>query len=294
MKKFVIATAMLFFLAGIATPVQASQVAAKKYLTCADLLKKNPNGVAENKKARNKAVKNGFAKPKVSKSLYKKNSKRLDSNKNGVMCEQKAGTTSSSTAPPAVVKLGIKPPNPDLSWNSATPMYQYEFQIPADAVSQLDEIQVTRIVDKIKDPAPTTSTTSCRDGVCTISGISDAPWGSEVVLSVVTKGVNGMSSKPVTTSAVFPARPKQTNTWTFVANGSRTAVPNSTGGDDWANGNQTRTLELSRRMDKWALLKYSVFANDNNGVASCEILRDGIRVDFKRSTGGSVNCFAGE
>ena len=293
MKKLVLATAMLFFLAGMATPVQASQVAAKKYLTCADLLKKYPSGVAKNTKAKNKAVKNGFAKPKVSKGLYKKSSRRLDSDKDGVMCEQKASITSSSTAPPAVVNLGIKPPNPDVSWSSTTPGYQYEFQMPAAAVSQPDEIQITRTVNKTKDPAATTSTTSCRDGVCTITGFHNAPWGSEVVLSVVTKGVNGMSSDPVTTSTVFPPRPKQTNTWTFVANGSRTAVPNSTGGDDWANGNQTRTLELSRRMDKWALMKYSVFANNNYGVASCEILRNGIQTDFKRSTGGSVNCFAG-
>lgn len=88
MKKLVIATASLFFLAGIAAPVHASQVAAKKYPTCADLLKKYPNGVAKNTKAKNKAVKNGFAKPKVSKGLYKKNSRRLDKDKDDVMCEQ--------------------------------------------------------------------------------------------------------------------------------------------------------------------------------------------------------------
>lgn len=87
MKKIFIAAISLFILTGIAAPSDASQGAAKKYPSCADLLKKYPNGVAKDKKARDNAVKGGFAKPKVSKSLYKKNSGRLDTDKNGVACE---------------------------------------------------------------------------------------------------------------------------------------------------------------------------------------------------------------
>lgn len=87
-KKSVVAIISFFILAGIAAPAQASQGAVKKYSSCADLVKKYPNGVAKDNKARDKAVKGGFAKPKVSKSLYKKNSGRLDRNNGGVMCGQ--------------------------------------------------------------------------------------------------------------------------------------------------------------------------------------------------------------
>ncbi len=88
-KKLTFAFASIFILAGIAGPAQSSQVAAKTYVSCADVLKKYPNGVAINTKARNKAIKGGFTRPKVSKGLYKKNSKRLDKNNNGIICEQK-------------------------------------------------------------------------------------------------------------------------------------------------------------------------------------------------------------
>jgi hypothetical protein len=98
MKRLVIAVVSLFILTGISAPAQASQGVAKKYSSCADLLKKYPNGVAKNKKARNKAVKGGFAKPKVSKSLYKQNSGRLDRDKDGVMCEQE-GTSQTESEP---------------------------------------------------------------------------------------------------------------------------------------------------------------------------------------------------
>ena len=89
MKKIVIAVISLFILTGIAAPAHALKGAAKKYPSCADLLKKYPNGVAKNKKARDRAVKGSFVKPKVSKVLYKKNSKRLDKNNDGIICRQK-------------------------------------------------------------------------------------------------------------------------------------------------------------------------------------------------------------
>lgn len=87
MKRIVIAVISLFIFTGIAAPVHGLNGAAKKYPSCADLLKKYPNGVAKNKKARYLAVQGGFAKPKISKSLYKKNSGRLDPDKDGVVCE---------------------------------------------------------------------------------------------------------------------------------------------------------------------------------------------------------------
>lgn len=92
---------------GLATPAQATQGVAKKYSSCSDLLKKYPNGVTKNKKARNAAVRDGFAKPKISKALYKTNGSRLDRDKDGVMCEQTGGQTSSVTAEGLARKLQL-------------------------------------------------------------------------------------------------------------------------------------------------------------------------------------------
>ena len=72
MKKLIIMLVSIFIVAGMSSPAQSSQVTAKKYSSCADMLKKYPNGVAKNKKARNKAVKSGLSAPKVSKKAYKK------------------------------------------------------------------------------------------------------------------------------------------------------------------------------------------------------------------------------
>ena len=88
MTRLVIAVVGALILGGVAAPAQASQPAAKKYTSCADLLEKYPNGIAKNKKARNRAVKDGFARPRVSKKLYKSNRGRLDRDDNGVLCEQ--------------------------------------------------------------------------------------------------------------------------------------------------------------------------------------------------------------
>jgi hypothetical protein len=65
----------------------ATLATTTKYTSCANLLKKYPNGVAKNKAAANRAVKEGFTKPKVSSKIYKVNSARLDRDKDGVMCE---------------------------------------------------------------------------------------------------------------------------------------------------------------------------------------------------------------
>jgi len=291
MKKIVIAMISLLLAGGVVAPAQASQGVAKRYSLCADLLEKYPNGVAKNNKARNKVVEGGFAKPKVSKSLYKKNSGRLDRDKDGVMCEQDKSVAADPVAPPQVANLAIDAPNPEVSWSAETPLYSFVFQIPEAALPQVSSFAVTGSVTETIDLS--TKTPACRDGACTFYTFGkSAPWGSEVTLNVVTVGANGLSSEAVTTSTVFPDRPKQTNTWTFIANGSRTAVPNSSGGDDWADGNQTRTLELSRRLDKWDLIGYSVYASNYYGTASCEILKNGQRVDYETSAGGSAYCSA--
>ena len=89
MRKFTIALVSIFLIASISSPAHSAQMTAKKFSSCADMLKKYPNGVAKDKKARNKAVKGGFAKPKVSKTVYKKNRDRLDKNNDGIICGQK-------------------------------------------------------------------------------------------------------------------------------------------------------------------------------------------------------------
>ncbi len=90
MKRLIVFAASLLLISGISAPAQATQAVAKKYTSCADLLQKYPNGVAKNKKARNRAVRGGFAKPKISKKLYRTSNSRLDRDRDGVMCEQEA------------------------------------------------------------------------------------------------------------------------------------------------------------------------------------------------------------
>ena len=72
MRKFTIALLSVFLIASISAPAHSAQMTAKKFSSCADMLKKYPNGVAKNIKARNKAVKSGLSAPKVSKKVYKK------------------------------------------------------------------------------------------------------------------------------------------------------------------------------------------------------------------------------
>jgi len=104
MKKIVaslVGTTLVMGVVAIGTPAQASQGTAKKYSSCADLLKTYPNGVAKNKKAQAKAVKNGNAKPAVSLSLYNTNGARLDRDKDGVMCEQEGASQTESEPTPS-------------------------------------------------------------------------------------------------------------------------------------------------------------------------------------------------
>ena len=88
-KTFVVVASVVVFAAGAVTvPASAVTVTAKKYANCASLLKDYPDGVAKSKKARNAAVRDGFDRPKVNKTLYVTNGARLDRDKDGVMCEQ--------------------------------------------------------------------------------------------------------------------------------------------------------------------------------------------------------------
>jgi hypothetical protein len=136
-KKLIIMLVSIFIVAGMSSPAQSSQVTAKKYSSCADMLKKYPNGVAKNIKARNKAVKSGLSAPKVSKKVYKKNNNRLDKNNNGIICGQKKAEPVAKAEPFAFAK------NIDAS-------------LPADWVAEFNQVmsnlgQLMPISEKINE-----------------------------------------------------------------------------------------------------------------------------------------------
>ena len=90
MKSIVAAAAVVLVLSGVSAPAQGTQPTATRYANCTELLKVYSAGIAKSKKARNQAVREGFKRPKVSTALYDLNGSRLDRDKDGVMCEQKA------------------------------------------------------------------------------------------------------------------------------------------------------------------------------------------------------------
>lgn len=149
MKKLATVVVSLFILAGISAPAQATQGVAKKYSSCADLLEKYPNGVAKNKKARNKAVKGGFAKPKVSKSLYNKNNRSLDRDKDGVMCEQE------ETQQRAPVPVSVTPapfdPSDSRTWSDQEKAFiRYQTE---GVMRRLGESNINWYCRRMADPA---------------------------------------------------------------------------------------------------------------------------------------------
>lgn len=80
--------ASLLVAVGLAAPTYATQVAAKKFISCDSLVAEYASGVAKSKAAANRAAMEGFARPKVSSALYKANGSRLDRDNDGVMCER--------------------------------------------------------------------------------------------------------------------------------------------------------------------------------------------------------------
>lgn len=88
-RRVAVVAAVVGVLGGaVSVPASATTPSITQFSSCESLLVEYPNGVAKSKKAANEAVRNGQARPKVSKSLYKKNGARLDRDKDGVMCEQ--------------------------------------------------------------------------------------------------------------------------------------------------------------------------------------------------------------
>ena len=65
----------------------SAQAADTKFKSCAQMHETYKYGIAKNKKAQRRAVKDGMYKPKVRKRVYKNSYKTLDRDKDGVMCE---------------------------------------------------------------------------------------------------------------------------------------------------------------------------------------------------------------
>lgn len=86
--RIVIAGLVIALTFAWAAPGHAAMPMSTKYASCADLLAVYPNGVAQSKAKARAAVRNGFARPRVSSTLYKANNGRLDRDRDGVMCEQ--------------------------------------------------------------------------------------------------------------------------------------------------------------------------------------------------------------
>ena len=149
MKKIIVAIASLGLIAGLATPAQAAQSSAKSYSNCDQLLKKYPNGVAKSKSAAAKAVKSGNARPKISASLYKTNGKRLDRDKDGVMCEQEG------TEQPAPVPVSVTPapfdPSDSRTWSDQEKAFiRYQTE---GVMRRLGESNINWYCTRMADPA---------------------------------------------------------------------------------------------------------------------------------------------
>jgi len=80
-------------LAGVGAGPLTAVVPTAKYRYCENLLKDWPNGVAENKAAANRAVREGFYRPASSakaRKVYRDHHSNLDRDDDGTACEQTA------------------------------------------------------------------------------------------------------------------------------------------------------------------------------------------------------------
>lgn len=99
MRKFLVLAGAIVVSVSLAAPAHATQPSAKKYASCEKLLVAYPNGVAQSKKAANKAARAGLERPRVSKAIYAANRGRLDRDRDGVLCEQQASAATEDQAP---------------------------------------------------------------------------------------------------------------------------------------------------------------------------------------------------
>jgi len=82
--------ALLVFAFWLPGNVNAIEMVApsKSYSSCKVLWKKFPWGVAQDKLAVRMAMEDGLARPDVNKKVYKANQRKLDKDRNGVVCDR--------------------------------------------------------------------------------------------------------------------------------------------------------------------------------------------------------------
>ena len=189
--------------------------------------------------------------------------------------------------PPAVSNLSIGPSVANGHYTDEFKFYARTFQVPEAARQNIAKFEITE-GDEVSSELVYGIGEKCEDGVCTYTrDYQTAPWGSTHVIGVTTVGKNGKRSEMALTSAVFPAAPSRTASYTFVANGERTIVPTVSGGNSSVAGNQSVTYSFDRGK---RLTLYSVMATNYNGPASCQIYRDGELVEEQTSNGSYAHC----
>jgi hypothetical protein len=87
-RRGITAAVTVLALATLAVTAPPSEAATTKFTSCAKMLRVYPKGIAKDKKAADRAVKNGQYRPKVAPQVYRDSYKSLDRDKDGSMCEQ--------------------------------------------------------------------------------------------------------------------------------------------------------------------------------------------------------------
>lgn len=156
MKRLGFFLVAVLVLGGLSAPAQATQAVAKKFTSCDRLLVEYPNGVARNKQAANRAVRNGFARPRVSASLYKTNSKRLDRNRNGVLCQQRASDRREAANPEAGAPNVAPSPPPVWSVEDSSTWSQSEvdfLRFQTERLKRIARADILWICERLADAA---------------------------------------------------------------------------------------------------------------------------------------------
>lgn len=205
--------------------------------------------------------------------------------------QQEALNAQKVAVPPTVANLVVVAPTTeeqDYNYRSATSKYAVSWQMPEGA-----PVNHYIVTEGNKTETVYASSGNCVDGVCTYTkDYMQAPWSTSVAVGVTSVSSFGVTSEMVVSSGQMPARPKQTVTYTFRASGNYSStVPNNSGGETEGVGYMEFSKEFSRGASpKW----YNGWGSDAfsfDGEAWCEVLRDGVRIDFEQSNGRAVGAY---